>query len=325
MGTRSVRAHTAKRYFNSKTVACTLFALVGTFGITSPSLAEAPKKRAPEAENSIFKRDFLKQGFFAEADVKAAAPRAEAPTVSVTSEPPKVVPGLDLLAIKQKLGGPAFVTNDPTMHILPPDQVPAVRINPEAPGPFVAMALANQQGDKALAKEYAKTLVKYQMNYFFEVRELTNLIGEALVDQGVVEEDNLPGVSQYIDYEMAKTRSETGDLFRPTHDRAMERIKGDARNEAEVYFFFTMNCSYCRRMAPDVERLWQTVQRDKKVKMVGLMLGKVPKDWVDEYRAYTGITLPIFEGAKQAKAFRVGFVPALVVVSPLSSVNGTSP
>lgn len=255
----------------------------------------------------------------------APAPAAPAPAAPAPVAPapvaPVVAPSLDLRSIASKLDvrgrlAQNFVSNDPSVHLLPPDVVPPVRINPDAPGPFIGMALAHRQGDEVVAREYAKSWVKYQMNFLFEIRELTELIGDALIEQKVVEEDDWTGVGHFIDYEMAQTRKASGDPFKPTHDKAMERIESDPKNQAEIYFFFTLNCSWCRRMAPDVERLYRTIQRDSKVKMVALNMGKVPRDWMAEYRQFTGMTVPVFEGAAQAKAFRVGYVPALVVVAP---------
>ncbi len=229
----------------------------------------------------------------------------------------------DSLAIKDRLNvpsykAPVFVGSDPSLHILPPDQDPGVRINPEAPGPFIGMAIANQAGDKQLAQAYAGSFVRYQLNLFFEVKQLTELIGQALIDQKVIADDDWDGMSQFIDYNYASARKENGELFKPTHERAMEQVKPDPKNQVEIYYFFSMNCSWCRKMAPDVERVWQVAKNDKSIRMVGLVPGKIPQKWLEEYREYTGLTLPIYEGAAQAKAFRVKYMPALVVVTPNS-------
>jgi len=68
-------------------------------------------------------------------------------------------------------------------------------------------------------------------------------------------------------------------------------------------------------MAPDVERLWQIAQRDPKVKMTALTMGATPEDWLDSYKDYTGLTLPMMNGELVAKQLNVAFVPALVVVN----------
>ncbi len=297
------------------------------FAESNPKHKEIQPRIPAGAE--IFAQGAQRGGFF---DVEQPAPQAAGPAkqieapvqpqaVAVPAAAPLVAPSLDLRKIVSKLDvrgqlAQNFVSNDPSVHLMPPDVVPPVRINPDAPGPFIGMALAHRQGDDAVAREYAKSWVKYQMNFLFEVRELTELIGDALIEQKVVDEDDWTGVGHYIDYEMAQTRKVSGDPFKPTHDKAMERIVSDPKNQAEVYFFFTLNCSWCRRMAPDVERLYRAIQRDSKVKMVALNMGKIPRDWLTEYRQFTGLTIPVFEGAAQAKAFRVGYVPALVVVSP---------
>ncbi len=239
-------------------------------------------------------------------------------TAQAVLEQPVIAPSAGKGALQRldPLKLPTFVSNNPFAHIVPPDQTPAVRINPEAPGPFVAMAAAYQAGDMDLAERYANQWVRYQMDFFFEVRELTNLIGRALIEQQVIDEDEWPGVTQLINYEFAESRKALGSRIKPVNSRAFERIVGDPKNEVEVYFFMTMNCSWCRKMAPDLERLWRIVQQDKKVKMVGLTLGKVPSRWLEEYRQYTGLTLPVYEGARYAKSFGIRFVPALVVVTP---------
>lgn len=220
------------------------------------------------------------------------------------------------LSADEKLKGPVFVGDYESKDSLAPDETPRVRINKEAPAPFINMADSHMRGDKETAAKYADQYVRYQQNFFFEVRELTQLIGEALIRQKQIDEDDWHGVPQLIDYEFAKTRRETGDVFKPSHDVAMERIKPDTHNQAEIYYFFNFNCAWCRYMAPDVERLYQSVKNDPNIKIVGLTMGATPKDWMKEYREYTGLTMPILEGEKIAKAFNVRFVPALVVVAP---------
>ena len=232
---------------------------------------------------------------------------------AVTAVPPS---SADLLGRLDPRRLPTFVSSDPLAHILPPDQTPSIRINPDAPGPFVAMTAAYQSGDLELAEQYANQWVRYQMDFFFEVRELTNLIGRALIAQQVIDEDEWPGVTQMINYEFAQSRKALGSRIKPVNARALERIVSDPKGEVEIYFFMTMNCSWCRRMAPDVERLWRIAQRDKKVKMVGLTMGKVPIAWLEEYRSYTGLSLPVYEGARLANSFGIRFVPALVIVTP---------
>ena len=228
-----------------------------------------------------------------------------------------LLPKLDL---RKLLKPPVYVSDQPPTSFPAPNTDPQVRINPDAPVPAIAMIVANQNGDKQLALAYAKQLLRYQENFFYEVRQLTELLGQAMIDQNIIEDDDWTGVEQFIEYEFAKNRQEEGAMLKPTHDKSMERIKPDPKGEAEIYYFFTMQCSWCRKMAPDVERLHRVVSKDKKLKMVALMLNKTPRIYVDEYRKYTGLTLPIFEGSKQAKAFGVGFAPALIVVSPNNRV-----
>ena len=212
--------------------------------------------------------------------------------------------------------GPTFVENFKPEHALPPDVDPPVRVNPDAPAPFILMKKAMDDGDLDTAKKYAGTFVRYQQNFFFEVRAITEMIGRALIEQKEIDDDDWDGVPQYLDHEFALARKETNALFAPKHDVAMKRIKADERNEAEVYYFFHMNCSPCRQMAPDVERLFQAVRFDRNVKIVGLTVGPTPKEFLKEYRNFTGLTMPVFAGEELAKNFGVKFTPALVVVAP---------
>lgn len=251
---------------------------------------------------SLLKKGY-QGGFFSVEDVS-----------ETSTDQAKGAPVPDPKATQKK--GPIFVSSDPSSHLVPPDQDPRIRINPEAPGPFIGMVTAYQDGDVALAERYADQWVRYQMNFFFEVRELTQLIGEALVRQQVIDEDSWDGVGQMIDYEFAKTRQETGAVLKPQYERALARIKPDPKGQIEVYYFFTLNCSWCRHMAPDVERLWRATGKDPKVKMTALLMDQVPQAWVDEYRNYTGMTMPILSGPEVAKAFNIRFVPAVIVVTP---------
>lgn len=278
---------------------------VPAFAETRPQPGREPARRMGRPVTvdklALFRKGYTTGSFFSVEDVSDDAPPAAAPPAKPAGKSAR---------------GPVFVSSDPASHILPPDQDPKIRINPEAPGPFIGMVAAYQDGDMELAERYADQWVRYQMNFFFEVRELTQLIGEALVRQRVIDEDSWDGVGQLIDYEFAKTRKETGAVLKPQYDRALERIKPDPRNEVEIYYFFNLNCSWCRYMASDVERLWRATKNDRKVKMVGLLLDQVPQPWIDEYRSYTGMTMPIYSGPDLAKAFNIRFVPAMVVVTP---------
>lgn len=226
-----------------------------------------------------------------------------------------------LQASSSKAGGPEFVSSDPKSHIVPPHQDPRVRINPEAPGPFKAMAAAFQDGDMETAKAYADQYVRYQIKLMFEVREMTKLIGEALVRQDLVEEDDMVGVDQYIDITFARARTETQSAVRPTHKHAMERVKSDPEHKVEIYYFFSLNCSWCREMSPDIERLWRVTKGDKKVKFVAAVIGNHSPEWIESYRSYTGLTAPIMNGTEAAKALRIGVVPAVVMVSPTQQIS----
>jgi thiol-disulfide isomerase/thioredoxin len=178
------------------------------------------------------------------------------------------------------------------------------------------MISAYRDGDKALAQSYADQFVRYQQNFFFEVREIIDLIGEALVRQQVINDDDWVGVGQYVDYELAKTRYELGSILKPTHDMAMKRIKPDPKQQAEIFYFFTLNCSWCRYGAPDIERLYRLAKKDPRVKFTALTVGSTNVDWLEEYKKYHEWSMPVYDGSELAKKWNIGFVPVVVIVSP---------
>jgi hypothetical protein len=190
------------------------------------------------------------------------------------------------------------------------------RVDRDAPKAFQDMVFYNRTGDTEGAKQAAGEYVDYLVNLMFEVRSYAKMIGEALIEKKQIEEDDWIGVEQYLDQTFASVRAENSSAIKPTHSEAMKRIAADTKGQAEVYFFFTLSCSWCRNMAPDVERLWRVVKSDKNVKMVALTIGESPSDWIKEYRKYTGLSLPIYDGTNLARSFDIGFVPAVVVVSP---------
>ncbi len=257
---------------------------------------------------SMFSKDFVSNGYF---DGKDGA-KEKLPVTDVTEAAAKTAE----VAEPKKADGPIFVSEGVGRHILPPDQTPKTRINDDAPGPFVAMFDAYQRGDTTSAEQYADQWVRYQMNFFFDVRSITQLIGEALIRQKQIEEEDWDGVQQLINYEFAKTRKESGAFLKPQYDQAMALVKPDPKQQIEIYYFFAMNCSWCRRMAPEVERLWRSVQYDKNVKMVGMAIGPATQGFLQEYREYTGLTLPVYDGEAAAKAFDIRFVPATIIVTP---------
>ena len=211
---------------------------------------------------------------------------------------------------------PIFSSDDPSSHLSAPDERAPMRINPEAPGPFIGLAEAYFRGDDKVAKLYARQFVTYMSDLMFAVKDITRLIGEAMIEKGQIEDDEWVGVEQYLDYELTKARTDSGAALKITNEDALKRITPDPKGEIEVYYFFTLNSSFARKMSPDVERLWQIAKKDPRIKMVGLTLGAQPKEFVDSYRKYTGLTLPIFNGELVAKKLSVAFVPAIVVVSP---------
>jgi hypothetical protein len=199
---------------------------------------------------------------------------------------------------------------------LPPDKDVQVPINPDAPAPFKAMAECYQSGDRICAQAYAGQFVRYLSNVMFQVRELTSMIGEALVEEGIVSEEDWIGTEDFIIREQAESRAQDASAIKATHDAAMRRIKSDPAGKAEIYFFFALNSASSRQIAPDVERLWRVVQGDPNLKMVGLSLTPLDAQYLRSFREYTGLTLPVQNGVQIAKALRIGFVPAVLVLSP---------
>lgn len=205
-------------------------------------------------------------------------------------------------------------------HAVSPNDLQLSKVNADAPFPFKAMVQAKRSGDEEGARNWADAYVRYMQNLMFEVREYTQMIGEAMIRNGVISEESWVGVGQYLDYQMAQARDKTGSAVKATEEVALKRITADPQGEVEIYYFFTLNSSYCRYMASDIERLWRVAKGDPKIKMVALTLGPQPVDWIKSYRTYTGLTVPIYEGAKVAKIFNIGFVPAVVIVSPTTKV-----
>ena len=72
-------------------------------------------------------------------------------------------------------------------------------------------------------------------------------------------------------------------------------------------------------MAPDIERLWRISEEDPNISMAALTIGKAPKEWVKQYREFTGLNAPIYDGEAIAKEFNIKFVPTLVVIAPSES------
>ena len=210
-----------------------------------------------------------------------------------------------------------YVSQNPEEdQILPADQTPSVRVNPDAPSSIRAMISARRSGDDTGAQAYAQQFVRYQKSFFFEVRDMVGLIGDALIKEKVIDEDEWVGVGQMIDHELAKTRYEIGAPLKPTHEAAMKRVKADPKQEIEIYYFFSLDCSWCRYMASDIERLWRVSKKDKRIKMAALTMGESTKEWLDEYKQYSEWTMPVLPGDDLAKQWKIGFVPAVVIVTP---------
>jgi len=220
----------------------------------------------------------------------------------------------------QKVAAPGklrYVSQNPNDDkILPPSQTPSIRVNPDAPSSIKAMLSAKRSGDSQGAEAYARQFVRYQQNFFFEVRDMVSLIGDALIKEKVIDEDKWVGAGQMIDYELAKTRLEIGSTLKPTHKAAMQRIKADEKQQIEIFYFFSLDCSWCRYMSADVERLWRIAKKDERIKMAALTMGDNTSEWLNEYKNYSEWTMPVLAGDDLAKQWNIGVVPAVVIVTP---------
>lgn len=185
-----------------------------------------------------------------------------------------------------------------------------------APISFQCLTKAVLDKNHPLAEQCADEFVNYMVTLMFNVRQITHFINGALLRRGLIDEE----AAQYVDDWVAKGMAEAGDssgsIIKATHDEVLRRVDSDPKQEVEIYYFFTLSCSYCRYMSGDIERMWLVAKNDPKIKMIGLTVDPTPKDWLESYRKYTGITMPILDGSGYAKSFNVGFVPAVVVVAP---------
>ena len=209
-----------------------------------------------------------------------------------------------------------FVGDDPSERILPADKTPPVRVNKDAPGPFIAMKKAYDEGDIEAAHAFADQYVRYMQRVMFEVRELSQMVGEALVKNGVVEEDDWVGVSQYLGRELARNKGSEKVSFKATADVSLERIKADANGKAEIYVFCSVTSTYCREMGPSIERIYRLTKSDPNIKFGVYTVGTGQNEWLADFKSYAGMSMPIQDGNSLAKQFRVSFVPSVVIRAP---------
>jgi len=212
-----------------------------------------------------------------------------------------------------------FVGDDPTEHIIAADKTPAVRVNKDAPGPFIAMKHAYDEGDMETANAYADQYVRYMQRVMFEVRELSQMVGEALVRNGVLEEDDWVGVSQFMGRELARNKTGEKVSFKATAEVALERIQADKSGKAEVYVFCSVSSTYCRDMGPAIERVYRLTKNDPSIKFGVFIIGEGHEQYLKDFKSYTGMTMPVQNGTELAKQFRVSFVPAVVVRAPTTN------
>jgi len=201
----------------------------------------------------------------------------------------------------------------------PASEKQPLRIENNAPSSIRDGFSALVSGDKQTAQAYATRWTQYMTDMMFYVREWTSMVAKTLHEQGKLDEEGYYRAPDMIDQALVEAREEMGTVFSPSHKDAMKRIEPDPKGEVEILYFFSLNCKFCRTMAPDVERLYQATKSDPGVRMTAVTLGDTPDSWLDSYRKYTGLTLPMAHGEKVARQLQVAFVPAVVVVTSNSN------
>lgn len=187
--------------------------------------------------------------------------------------------------------------------------------DPNAPQSFHDMIGALNSNDWVKARSSAERFVKWINKLMLRVRQVTYLVGEAMVETGQISEENWIESYNLLRYYYADVYNDENFPFKPKQEDVLELIKPDPKQQVQIYYFFTLNSSYSRQMASDIERIWRVVKGDPRLRMVALTMGPEDKEWVASYRQHTGLTVPIYEGRALADKFRVRFVPSLVVVT----------
>ena len=199
------------------------------------------------------------------------------------------------------------------------DQVKATE---DAPKSFKSMVSNNVAGNRREAEKHADGFVRYMSDLMFQVRDLTTLIGEAMVRQGQMKEEEWVGAEQFINREMAIAREEEGNPFKITHDSSLEKIEKDQSGKVEIYFFFDIQSKFCRETAKEVEKLRLVLKNDPNVRIAGAVIGEeITSEWVEPFKEFTGFEGQIFNGTDVAKKLRIGFVPAVVFISPSTKAS----
>lgn len=196
------------------------------------------------------------------------------------------------------------------------DEITRTKVEADAPKSFINLHRHYQAGEMDLARESAGQYVEYWVNLLFDTKQISGMILEAMMAKGLINEEQAQGAVQFQDWMSASERDKRGDKIRATHDLSLKRIVPDTEAKAEVYYFFALNCQYCRDMAPDVERLRRALEKDKRVSVQALAVGNPPRDWVEQFKDYAGWQLPVYNGDKIAQDLHIGFLPSLVVLSP---------
>ncbi|MDD2941434.1 MAG: hypothetical protein PHC51_00565 [bacterium] len=196
------------------------------------------------------------------------------------------------------------------------DEITRTKVEADAPKSFINLHRHYQAGEIDLARESASQYVEYWVNLLFDTKQISGLILEAMIANGMIDEEQAQGAVQFQDWMSASGREKSGERIRATHDLSLKRIVPDTEAKAEVYYFFALNCQYCRDMAPDVERLRRALEQDKRVSVQALAVGNPPREWVEQFKDYADWRLPVYNGDTIAKDLHIGFLPSLVVISP---------
>ncbi len=319
-----------KRFFSmmiQKSTAINLFfvsALVGGV-VSTPAVSFADSKSQSSFSMDFFSGKFSNLNVFSkkkkvhtiqipneEVLEKAAAKKKQAEALRANSAKSRKLSDGEAPLKKASF---EVISRDNPGELKAPNQRTSMRIEADAPAPVHGGMEALAMGDRKNAKAYARQYTQYMSDVMYYVREWSGLVAEVLHEEGKINDDDFYRAPDMLNHALAESRQEMGSLFKPSHKDAMRRVEADPKAEIEVFYFFSLDCRYCRTMAPDVERLYLATKNDKRVKMRALTLGQTPDVWLDSYKDYTGLTLPMFQGEEVARQLQVSFVPALVVMT----------
>lgn len=178
---------------------------------------------------------------------------------------------------------------------------------------------AIDRGDSETAAACARQYVRYLVDVMYLVTEWTEYVGQAFIEEKVIEEEEWHGVPDIIDRSLVTAGAEMGSFVRPSIDHALERVEADPDGKIEILYFFSLANDYSRLMSPDAERVWRLVKDDPRVSMTGLVKGETPESWVNAFREFSDLTMPVRDGNEVARQLNVSVAPSFVVITESNS------